>query len=260
MPKIAIACCYNNELILKSMLENGIKEQSYTNIEKIYFNNKFDSAAKAYNYVLDNYEAEIYVYVHQDLKFLDSDFLSDLIKAIEEDKKAIYGLCGSKMENGKNYTYSNVYHGLLNKNIGKQISEVKEVEGLDEIFIAFHKDVKNEIRFDEKTFNGWHLFVEDICLQAKLKGIKVKVLPLLTQHKNSLEMPRYMKIYGIYPKEYFLYLKRIRNKYKKKIENITCPCVSTSTSFISFYKTYLSMMTKMNFKKFFRQISLKDIE
>lgn len=257
MEKIAVICCSNNEDILKTMLIPGLDLQKDVLIEKHIYINEFESAAKAYNYAIKNTKAEYLVFVHQDIRFKDEMLLAKLIQNIKTDTNCVFGLCGSKKISTSIETYSNVYHGLQNKFLGTQISEPIEVNGLDEIFVGCHRNIFSRIAFDEINFDGWHLFVEDLCIQAQLNNIKVKVLPYYTEHKNILEMPKYMMVYKLYPDDYFIYLKRIRNKYKNKIDAIVCPCISISTHFISFYKKYIITRCKMNFYRFLRKISMK---
>lgn len=193
--RITVICTYNNREILNSMLEAGLRAQIGVDIERLYYNDA-RSAASAYNDAIKKASSDYLVFIHQDIRFSDEQFLIKLINYIEDDRNCIYGLCGAKMimDKGIVTTYSNVFHGLKNQNIGKSINNKIYVDGLDEIFVAFHKDISNIIKFDELNMNGWHLFVEDICIQASMKNLKIAVLPLTSQHKNSLEMPKYMHI------------------------------------------------------------------
>ena len=255
--KVAVICCYNREDILEAMLETGLKEQIGVEIEKKFYYNKFKSAAETYNYAIKETNAEYLVFVHQDIMFLETDFLQKVVDAIDRDKEALYGLCGTGSIDAKTCTYSNVYHGLWNKNVGTSLADVKAVEGLDEIFLACHRDVFNVLKFDDKIFDGWHLYVEDICLQAKLNDKKVFVLPLKAQHKNSLEMPKYMMIYGTLPSDYFVYLRAIRNKYKKNVDIIACPCITIKLSFFSFYRALTKKRINSAYRSFLRKLSMK---
>ena len=256
MESVCIVCCSNNEQIKNEMLLKSLQGQylQITNeeakemqldicelsLELEIYEKGFSSAAAAYNYAIEHSSSDYFFFVHQDVAFLDSLFLLKAVNTINKHKNALFGLCGSKI-NGNLYTYSNIWHGLWNNNIGTPIDDIVEVQGLDEVMVAFHKDVTKKIRFDEKTFDGWHLYVEDICLQAELLSIKVYVLPYKSQHKSFLEMPGYMKKYGILPKEYFTYLVRIRNKYKGKVDSIVCPCCCIRTDFIHFWRQIFLM-------------------
>lgn len=257
METVSVVCCYNNDNILNTMLEESVDRQNNVTVERLYYNGEFKSAAEAYNYAIDHSQSEYLVFVHQDIKFVEDDFLYQMVEIIKKNPDAIYGLCGATIINGSTVTFSNVYHGLQNKNIGKSINAVTGVQGLDEIFVAFHRDVTKKIQFDPETFDGWHIFVQDICMKAHQLNIPVYVMPLPAQHKNSLEMPRYMMIYNLYPSEYFKYLKRLRNKYCGTQSQIVCPCFTTSTKAIVFWPKVLIKEIKTKLHRWMRIRSMR---
>lgn len=258
MKKIAVVCCYNRDDLLESMLEEGLTNQKNVNILRKFYYNMYPSAASAYNQAIQDTPCDYYVFVHQDIKFLQEDFLEKTIECIDSNPEALYGLCGTVKTNNSYETISNTFHGLWNKRIGcRTIDEVVQVQGLDEIFVACHRCVFDKIRFDEKTFDGWHIFVADLCLQAQLVNIPVFVMPFNSQHKNSLEMPNYMMVYKILPDEYFVYLKRLREKYKNRIEEIITPCIVIRTRCFDFWKKYLFIRFVSKYRKLFRKLSMK---
>lgn len=257
MKKIAIICCYNNREILDSMLIKGLDIQQDVEIEKIFYYNTFPSAAAAYNAAITESDSEYFVFVHQDIRFDDNKFLYKLIEDIDNNRSAIFGLCGTKIENNRYNTYSNVYHGLQNCNIGKNIDKVLQVEGLDEIFVAFHRNILKIIKFDENTFDGWHVFVEDLCIQVKLNSIKVYIVPYKSQHKNCIEMPKYMMIYNLFPNDYYKYIIRLRNKYKNEIKQIVCPCIVIETDFFKFWIKIIYKKKKNQFYRWLRRVTMK---
>lgn len=255
--KVAVICCYNREDILASMLEAGLENQVGVDIERLFFYNKFKSAAETFNYAIRKTSAEYLVFVHQDIEFKQKDFLLKVTEEIDNKRDALYGLCGTSLVDERGFVYSNVFHGLWNKTVGESIEEKKEVCGLDEIFLACHRMVFERIQFDAKLFDGWHMYVEDICLQAQLAGMKVYVLPLVAQHKNFMEMPKYMTMHGILPEDYFAYVKRIRKKYKGKFDKIASPCIVIELGFFKFYKYFWHLRLYYKFKYICRKISLR---
>lgn len=258
MDKVAVICCYNRQDIIDSMLDKSLKNQLNVEIERIYFRDSSDAACKCFNSAIKTTDAEYLVFVHQDIEFLTSDFLLRTVEYIKKEKRAIFGLCGARASGDKIEVVSNSIHGLWNKKIGDVHNEkLERVFGLDEIFAACHRDVFKEIRFDEEHFDGWHMYLADLCAQAYLKNIPVYVLPLEAQHKNALEMPKYMMIYNIYPDDYFRYLKLMYKKYKGKVPFICCPCVSFSTTPVRFWRTYYRMRFESSKRRFFRMNSLK---
>lgn len=258
MEKVSIICCYNRSDILEAMLEKGLENQKGVCIERLFYNNKFSSAAETYNYAYEQATAEYLVFVHQDIKFDQEDFLLRLVEYVKNNQQALFGLCGTRKD-GDNYeTVSNTFHGFWNRRVGNDlITELVQVEGLDEILIACHRSVLTKIQFDNETFDGWHGFVADLCIQAKLCNINTYVMPLASQHKNALEMPKYIMAYKILPREYFIYLRRLRNKYKGKLDMIATPCATIKTSFLGFWMKFTHMKVKAYLRLFLRKMSLK---
>lgn len=240
------------------MLAKSLCEQTDVTIETIFMRGDHSSAADSFNQALSCAHSDYLVFVHQDITFSKPDFLKNLILEIKREKRALYGLCGTEFNVKKmvSTTYSNVFHGLWNRNVGTPIIQKKKVSGLDEIFLAFHKDLSRDLRFDDQFLNGWHLYVEDLCLAAEMLGIPVYVLPFPSQHKGVLEMPNYMSKYGILPKEFFNQLKQLRKKYKNGVSRIVCPCVTIKTSGIYFWTDFMSLYVHHRCKKFLRDLSL----
>lgn len=59
----------------------------------------------------------------------------------------------------------------------------KEVVALDGLFLAANKTMFTQLRFDEETFNGFHMYDIDICLQAHVLGYRNRVINnILIEH------------------------------------------------------------------------------
>lgn len=258
MKEIDIICCSNNIEVLNSMLLPGLELQVNvkTNIHIIDPKREgFSSTAESYNSCIEQISAPYVIFVHQDLKLLEKDTLYNMAQYLDACQNDLIGLCGACSKPNK-VVYGNVYHGILNENMGQPIAEPAEVETLDEIFLMLKSDVLKQIRFDDKTLSGWHFYVVDFCMQAHQKGMRCVVWPQKSQHKNILEMPRYVYAIGIYPKEFFFYLKKLRDKYKNAYDHIVSPCCYCKTSFFAFAKYYYFSIFKRIVKSFFRKISL----
>jgi hypothetical protein len=57
------------------------------------------------------------------------------------------------------------------------------VSTLDSCSVFFRRDLG--VRFDEQTFDGLHCHVEDICLQARARGLLVSVPPADARHRSA---------------------------------------------------------------------------
>ena len=109
METVSVVCCYNNDIILNTMLEESVGRQTNVTVERLYYNGEFKSAAEAYNYAIDHSQSDYLVFVHQDIKFVEDDFLYQMVEIIKKNPDAIYGLCGATIINGSTVTFSNVY-------------------------------------------------------------------------------------------------------------------------------------------------------
>ncbi len=261
MEKICVCCCYNRYDILKNMLLEGIERQEDVEVElrTIDCTEKNTNAAHEFNLAVQKIQAEFVVFVHQDVRFEDSKFLKRAIDFIKLNPKSVVGLVGVKKEGKKICGYSNMYHGLQNRNIGIPIEQAVEVTSLDEVMIGGLTETFRKNPFDEINFNGWHVYVADYCLSIQKIGYKVYVLPLKSTHKNAMEMPRYMKIIGILPKDYFLYFNRLVKKHRKAFDYIITPCMSVKSSFLLSQIQIMRRKSKNNFNKILRKLSLKGI-
>ena len=73
------------------------------------------------------------------------------------------------------------------------------VSTLDCCSVFFRRDAG--LRFDEQTFDGFHCYVEDVCLQAAAKGISVVVPPAKASHlEESSRDQEWLAQYKVYRK------------------------------------------------------------
>lgn len=127
--------------------------------------NKF-SAAKNYNYIIDKSQTDLIAFAHEDVSFSP-----DLISCLEETIKevgdfSVLGLVGVDFEG--NYHWSNE-------------GEIFELCTVDQCFFVIRKS--HGVRFDEITFDDFHLHAEDYCQSCRLKTS----LPVFTIKTNSRE-------------------------------------------------------------------------
>jgi len=79
------------------------------------------------------------------------------------------------------------------------------VSTLDACSIFFRRDLG--LRFDSETFDGLHCWVEDLCLQAQAKGIRVEVPFADADHRgDSTFQPAWQA-------EYLMYRTRLGQKW-----------------------------------------------
>jgi hypothetical protein len=122
------------------------------------------------NHYLDVARGSIFGMVHADVLF-GEDALETLCKTAEGG--AVCGVVG----NNPLYQYPESYiHANKNPNV---------VSTLDSASVFFRRDLG--LRFDSKTFDGFHLHVEDLCLQAGQRGI-ASVVPAADCFHNAADV------------------------------------------------------------------------
>ena len=90
------------------------------------------------------------------------------------------------------YGRGTVFQGGPNKVwAGKSTSEISVVQTLDELLLIIPVKVFEQIRFDEKVCDNWHLYGVDYSLAAAKKGYEACVLPHPVFHLAISKMGRY---------------------------------------------------------------------
>ena len=215
---ISLICCTNNlktyeEMLLKSLKMQNIEYEIVLIDNK---DNKYKSASSALNAGARLSHGDYLVFAHQDITFNDPNFLRNIIKYIDE-LDGIVGVAGSLNENG---VITNLRQGPHNDLGGVlTLSEPTKVQTLDEVLIACHKLIYDQIKFDEVTCDDWHLYGVDFCLSAAGEGIGSYVIPDEIYHKSS----------GQISMGYALTLRKVLKKHRKSYYKIFTTCSVSST-------------------------------
>jgi len=134
------------------------------------------------NYHLSRENFEVFGLCHADTIFQNGALETFLDTAAAG---RVCGMVGRDLHG--NYVWS--------KNIGDPV----DVSTLDCCSVFFRRD--SGLRFDEQTFDGFHCYVEDLCLQAHAKGIPVVVPPAKASHlEESTRNPEWQAQYKVYRK------------------------------------------------------------
>ncbi|MDY4857711.1 MAG: glycosyltransferase [Candidatus Onthovivens sp.] len=224
---LSIICVFNNEEILNKYLLSSLSKQSFQDYEIILIDSvkmNFKSAAKALNYAVNLAKGEVYIFVHQDIKFLSDDVLNKINEYSLKYQFGIGGVAG-RINNSKG-TISSIKMGEDFVDGGIQdIKEVVEVDTLDECLFFIKKE--NFLGFDEDLGDTYHLFATDYCYKAKLNNQKIYLFPLNVYHLSKGDSMN---------ENYFKTLYKIGRKYHKKIKYLHTTCVTlTNNIFLKFF-------------------------
>lgn len=218
---ISVVCVYNNEKILQENLLRSLENQT-VKFELIKIDNTkgiFKSAAEALNYGGKSAKGKYVMFVHQDVNLCSNSWLEDAEKILDSlPDLGIAGVAGMRKSKVlkicdvgivlRESGIGMIYHGhkkepwMCNKNFEEPI----EVQTLDEQVLIIPKNVFENLKFDYKTCNGWHLYGVDYSLSVKKLGLKPYVLPLPVCHQST----------GSLNKEYYITLNKIFKKHRKQ--------------------------------------------
>lgn len=167
---------------------DNLKNQSFSGSFEVIalpnFNNEYPSCSQALNIGKDISLGKTCIYCHQDLQ-IPKNWLENInthIRELDMSKIGFLGMSGaSKVDNspasngiGASYLMDIINFGNGNESLAnfyrRRIGRRFEVQTLDELCIIGLKS--NPLRFDEKTFDHYHWYGADICLQALNNGLK----------------------------------------------------------------------------------------
>jgi GT2 family glycosyltransferase len=228
---ISIICCTNNLDTYEEMLLQSLKMQKAI-FEIVLIDNKdntYLSGASALNAGAKQAKGEYFIFAHQDISFIDPNFLNNIVGYIN-DLNAIVGVAGILDGRG---VVTNLKQGIDKKPGGEfQLDKPYKVQTLDEVFIACHRSVFEQVYFDENTCNDWHLYGVDFCLTASEKGIQSYVIPDEIYHKSS----------GKISLGYAMTLRKVLKKHRKSFDKVYTTCTVSSTKKIRSTQYIISLV------------------
>lgn len=231
MKRISIVCCYNKYEVYQYVLKESLMKQNEDH-EMIGIDNtnaQFTSCAAAFNSVIDHIKTEFVMFVHQDIKFQDSEFLEKLVQYLEQ-QEGIFGVAGADSKG----RYSSVLEGKdghVSCGGSEVLKESQMVQTLDECLFACKTKNVQQIRFDELTCDNWHLYGVDLSLAFHKVGISSYVVPLIVYHLSSGKVNR----------DFYRIMVRLCNKYRNSYKEIYTTCIRMrhmGTCYVLFYNLY----------------------
>jgi hypothetical protein len=194
----------------------------------------------AYNQGVERSQGELLVFMHEDVFLLEEGWGRVLNGKFSEDAKlGMIGVAGcqyfsadrpSWVAAGRPFIHGKVIHQMDARMILTVYSWEKsdqEAVAVDGLFSAIRRDVFNAAHFDEQTFDGFHFYDIDICMQVR-KTHTIKVTPdVIVKHLSG----------GSYDQKWQVYSQRFVAKYRSELP-VSCvqavPDPSTHVGFESF--------------------------
>jgi predicted O-linked N-acetylglucosamine transferase (SPINDLY family) len=163
------------------------------------------SICEAYNRGAAKAKGDVLIFCHDDIELVHDDFAVRLLTHLQ--RHDVIGVAGtSRLVNGDwghgglPHNHGQIIHrppdeaardkdkmrGYIYLAAGLQQPVMTNVQALDGVFIATHRHVWAALKFDEETFNGFHLYDIDFTYRAYLAGYTMAIpLDLLLIHFST---------------------------------------------------------------------------
>lgn len=172
------------------------------------------SLAEGYNRGMDLGRGELLIFCHDDIEVLQPDFLRRLLGHLE--RCDVVGVAGTTRLKDSHWGSAGVpaTHGQVLQPLESGEGYVLNVfcqdgdhqgddgdgriQALDGLFIAARRAAAKALRFDEATFDGFHLYDLDFSFRAHLGGYRVGVChDILIYHQSNGRKDEVWQRYGV---------------------------------------------------------------
>ena len=196
-----------------SMHERNIRGTIGTSCEYLRIDNRGATSGicAAYNRGASDAQGEIVVFVHDDVFFMEPGWGAVLNRKFAEDPSlGMVGVAGTqflaanKMSwtiAGRPYLRGRVVHDLAATDeffmsaFSTEPGDC-EVVAVDGLFFAVRRSLFDRIRFDEETFDGFHFYDLDICMQARKSHRIIVTWDILVKHCSAGNPDEVWRGYG----------------------------------------------------------------
>jgi GT2 family glycosyltransferase len=209
--------------------ERNIRKTSSEPLEYIRIDNSDRSygICAAYNLGVQKARGDILVFMHEDAFFMEGGWDSVLAKKFADATLGLVGVAGTQylfpdppgwVVAGRPFIRGKVVHETqagdkFHLTVFSWDEKDSEVVAVDGLFFAIRRSLFERIRFDETTFDGFHFYDLDICMQIRATHRLIVTPDLLVKHQSG----------GAFDKVWHEYAKRFTAKYKYKLP---ASCVS----------------------------------
>ncbi|MCX6235106.1 MAG: glycosyltransferase [Bacteroidetes bacterium] len=217
---LSIIICSKNPTISPE-LEKNILETTGVDYELIIIDNSRNeySIFASYNEGIHKSKFPYLCFVHDDVLFKTENWGKLVCRHLSDETVGVIGIAGgdiatripgpwsisgqakSFIQSDKSKKRKTVFD-LAQKS---QRSLKQEVVLLDGVWLCMRHNIFEKIMFDDKTFDGFHAYDYDICIQAKLKGYKnFVVYDIIIEHFS----------WGIRNKDWVINLLKVFTKWQ----------------------------------------------
>lgn len=164
---------------------------------------------QAYNEGVARSKGDILCFMHDDIIFLNEGWGALVERMmVSDDKIGAIGVAGGHLmyncpcswwnsEITSMHVFTLASNGQYDESIHREhaaTDATAEVASIDGLWMCIRKNLFDTIRFDDKTFSGFHCYDSDICMQILLANYKIKVtfaIDILHKGKGNLNEQYY---------------------------------------------------------------------
>lgn len=208
---ISIIICSRREDIPPE-LQNSIAETIGVEYELVVIDNSHHdySLFSAYNEGVRRAKGEILCFCHEDILFHTPSWGDSVQNLFSDESIGVVGVIGSHFLPGAPmYWWSSPFisqysvnndQGVVQRNDHREFfhGHIADVVTIDGVCFFIARKLFGFLRFDDRTFQGFHLYDMDICMQVQGLGKRVCVTDVLEiEHfwsENSLKDEQYMAV------------------------------------------------------------------
>ncbi len=155
------------------------------------------SLCSAYNEGVSRAHGQLCVFMHEDVFFLTPAWGPVLWRKFVNPRVGMVGVAGSKLllpgnprwfAAGAPFIQGQVLHqdkdNIVYSVYSRPVTD-SEVAAIDGLFMAIRKKLFESISFDEQTFDGFHLYDSDICMQVRRTHKIISTCDILVKHYSK---------------------------------------------------------------------------
>ena len=177
------------------------------------------SLCEGYNRGVNKARGDVLIFSHDDIEIVSPDFAARLLGHLETFD--LLGVAGTTRLIDAGWTAAGWPHihghiawrddpGNYTCSVaGIHAKTVDQVRAVDGVFIAIRRRVLDKVRFDEATFDGWHMYDVDFSFAAYLAGFACAVCnDIVLLHASG----------GNYGQAWQIAAERFRKKYAGRLD------------------------------------------
>lgn len=182
----------------------------------------------AYNKGVKLASGDILVFMHEDVFFVEGGWAEKLTTKFYDQSIGLVGVAGTQyllannpawVAAGRPFIKGQVIHELDGGtkyflSVFDWQREDAEVVAVDGLFFAIRKELFNHLSFDETTFDGFHFYDMDICMQVHKTHRLIVTTNILVKHLSGGSFDDKWKLYA------FRFLEKYRNSLPASCTNL----------------------------------------